>query len=312
MGKITIKGNYSELMKKALNNTEVKKCIVCDGIEGTIIDSHTVPQFILRNISLTHEYKSSYQFELPDVENEKLGIKKSGIFRLICGTCDTELFKTYETEKNYSIPCKEQRILAEIALKNALKKQYDLLLTLNLLEPGIEKHKEVKKVFDYYVSILYANDNEIQRIWDILESGLEDYKIIYKKYLNYKTPVAAQGHFPYARGFEETYKPNECVIPWMNIAVLPFSNKTLVVLFTRNDNTIYEGWIKKFGEISENEKLDVINDMIFTELEDYFIDKDLMADDLLSLRLNDKTSMKEFFNRQIQINNYLEETYKIQ
>lgn len=312
MGERTVKGNYNELMNKALNNTEVKNCIVCNEIEGTIIDSHTVPKFILRNISLTHEYKSSYQFELPDVENEKLGIKKSGIFRLLCNTCDTELFKTYETEKNYSIPYKEQRILSEMALKNAFKKQYDLLLTLNFLEPGIEKNKKAKEAFDYYSYLLHANDNEIQKIWDILESDLGGYKIIYKEYLNYKTPVAAQGHFPYARGFEETYESNECVIPWMNIAVLPFSNKTLVVLFTRNDNTIYEGWIKKFGEKSENEKLDVINDMIFTELDDYFIDKDFMVDDLLSLRLNDKTSMTEFFNRQIQINNYLEETYKIQ
>lgn len=207
---------------------------------------------------------------MQDIESAGIGINKAGVFRLLCGRCDKELFKTYEDENNYFINDKEQQVLKEIALNNALKKMYDLLFALALLEEDVSPNSEIDKSLNYYSFLLKVNNNEIQKIWDTLINDEESYNVIYKEFLSFKTPVAAQSHFPYCMAFEKDYSEDEDYIPWMNLAVLTLSDKTLVLLFTK----CYDKWKKEFLKKENEEKRRIINNMILTELDDYFVNKD--------------------------------------
>ena len=197
--------------------------------------------------------------------------------------------------------------MREIALKNAFKKQYDILVALNLLIEEKNESEEIKKTIDYYTDLLIANDKEIQRIWDkFIYNG--KYKIVYKQVLNYKAPVVAQGHFPYMKGLLMSNKNGIMLAEedgiWMNLAILIIDEKSIIFLFTDETYHKYDKWAEDFSAKQQEEKLKIINNMIFEELDDYFLDSTTDINEFQMDRDN-IYSLERFHNRSVETKNWL-------
>lgn len=101
-----------------------KKCYICKE-EKKIQKSHTVPDFILQNIKYQvvkdQDKICSANAILSNYKGE-IGIKKAGIFEMICNKCDIEYFNTYEHEiSKIELDKIDNKLLREIELKNILK-----------------------------------------------------------------------------------------------------------------------------------------------------------------------------------------------
>lgn len=334
------KGFILNNMQKARECINQDTCIVCRGkMNDEVINSHTVPQFILKNISQEHTYKSAYQYELKPLNNTTQGIRKAGVFRLLCGKCDKEFFKTYEEEKNYDDKEKGQKILEEIALKNHLKKYYDIASAILFMENAIlEGEKMIKECSDiaeikfrqsqinagmgmlkYQQELLNTVTKSTIKIFNEMNSQkTTKYRVIYSEYLNYRAPIAAQGCFPHGRALaadNDKIKIRRMIategVSMMNSAVFPFSEKTLLVLFCRKDTKQYNAWINQFVKKSAEEKLNIINNLIFTELDDYFVDKNSKIKIEIP-EVKGTVTNKKLMDRKFKFDNYLSEKYKIE
>ena len=339
MNSINEKGFIQENLKKAREAVNQDTCIICGkNMTGNVINSHTVPQFILKNISFEHTYISSYQYELKPIKNTTLGIKKAGVFRYLCGKCDTTLFKTYETEKNYEDLSQLQRILIETAFKNHFKKYYDISSVLHFLEHSINTGEqmikesknivenqfrqrqiyEVKKIRSHQLNLLGRITKDTNKIYsEMICDNSDNFRVIYSEFLNYTVPIAAQGCFPHGRALDVgNDKPqirrllNKEGISMVNLAVFPFKEKTLILLFCRNDVKQYNKWINQFKKKPEDQKLYTINNLIFTELDDYYVDKNSE----IKIEVPEVEGVQTFENlseRRFKFDNYLSEKYKI-
>lgn len=260
-----------------------------------------------------HFYKSSWNFELPKHEKPMLGINESGIFRMLCKTCDTELFKDYEAcEENLKEESLIEKIVVETTIKSMFKKHYDLLLTMSFMEEffgnAINCEEELTKRWSYYYNLFISMDKEIERLWNSFDTNQNEMEIIYRKILPYSVKVAAQGALLYNRGFEKERKiaVNEnSMLPWLYLTVLPLKTETFILLVKHKNDHDYDGWIKNFNNMDNNKKLDVINNMIFFELDDYFVPQDINTDDLKQLCFKDNDTFDSVTKRELVIKNYL-------
>ena len=309
---------YYSARDSAKRKCEPKTCIFCKGKEITdgnkfkVINSHTVPRYVLERLSDHHCYKSSWNYELSGFENRPVGIKDSGIFRMLCKTCDDKLFEHYEKKKeNLKDDSLVETIVVETTIKSMFKKQYDLLFTLRFMEEYIDDDNNVcstdwLKIYQYY-KLLYESMNiEINRLWDSFDANKIEMEVVYRKTLPYSVKVAAQGALLYCRGFETSIKLDEyTILPWLYLTVLPLENETFILLVKHKTDIEYDRWITEFNAMSDIDKLVIINDMIFRELDDYFLSQDIDTSDLNQLHFNKDDTFDSLKTKQVKIKNYL-------
>lgn len=68
---------------------------------------------------------------------------------------------------------------------------------------------------------------------------------------------------------------SEYILKEIHIAVLPLRNHSVILMFIKNGEKRYRNFLKQFGKLSTEEKLKVINYIIFSYSEDVFIHKGL-------------------------------------
>lgn len=307
---------YNKAAKKAREKSKPKHCILCQGKEclsnGKFepIASHTVPHFVLKNMSTHPFFKSSWNFELPEFEKHIAGINEAGIFRMLCNKCDTELFKDYEArEENLKDDSLISKVVEQTTIKSMFKKYYDLRVTLNFIcEFCDEDEFEHQKILSYYHSLLRSMIKEIDRLWDSIHRNQNEMEVIYRTILPYPVKIAAQGALLYNIGFEK----DKCIVveenttlPWLYLTVLPLKTETFILLAKHKDDCDYDAWIQKFNGLDDNKKLDIINDMIFCELDDYFVSQDIDSDDLKQLCFKENDTFDSVKMRKLTIKNYL-------
>ncbi|OON87470.1 hypothetical protein BXO88_04155 [Oribacterium sp. C9] len=305
--KISALGSYKKIRNQSVSSKIVDSCLLCENEK--IIASHTIPQFVLKCIS-NHAYKSSYQFELSGFEPNYINIDKAGVFYMLCKECDNKAFETYENPKNYSNPTNLNQILKEIAFKNALKKQYDIWVALNMLSEFDKSQSSIRDAIEHYTALFYANADEIQSIYDMLEDDEKNFHLIYRKKLDYTTPIAAQGEFPYKYNKDSGLKVSQNKISWINIAILPFEKQTEIFMFT-NDVSLSKEKKAYFSTLTDTEKLKQINEMVFYELDDYFFDANYNKANLPQIHHPQNPTLKSLLCKtRIDVPNYLSEEYK--
>lgn len=268
---IEVKKLYSAFNFQARKNAKQTSCILCGKECTSFCNSHTIPRFILKNISESGYLALSYSgLQMPLME-KITGINKTLTFSCICKNCDDSKFKEYEMPDNY-LQATTKVMLSQIALKNILR-----MYSKRLIE--IEQHKEMCR-FDINSSQQIKIDqldlkdykNEIINI----KNDKVDYYLIDEINLNYRTSIAFQGICNLVSGFNgelinDIYNSNpNYKLQGLHIAVFPLTDeRTKILLFIKNGSKRLRPFYKNYRKLDLKEKLYVINYIVLSYSEDW-------------------------------------------
>ena len=132
-------------------------CILCNKKISSARNSHTVPQFILKNIS--EKGNVSYGISLSKLDVKGLpkttGINNAYTFKLLCEKCEHSLFTHYENPDNLlnfeqlNIDI-QKTMLSEMALKahlSHINMKYQTLVVKDSVSEGFVSENEKKGIF---------------------------------------------------------------------------------------------------------------------------------------------------------------------
>lgn len=276
--KIYIRKKYSKFIKEIEKNLVKDNCMICNSSMKSACNSHSIPRFILENISedgLVTNVNLLNNLEFLDNTD---GLKKAGTFRLICRDCDNTVFKEYETPDNYYNKASKE-MLAQIALKNNLcsfytkeKSQKMNEFVDNIYQANIENMDliECRKEIEYAKKACRGKNN--------------GYYAFYDKELNYSLPVAFQGSITLCFDLEGNVINNIFNLDFkkemrqIEIAILPFTNKTRIIMFIKNGVKTYRRFYKQFNKLNMNEQLHTLFYMIILYSEFVFYDPKIEND----------------------------------
>lgn len=104
-----------QLVKQAKAQAKHETCLIC-GQKLPFCNSHTVPQFCLKNIADNGKVNLFNALLGTELLSSDSGVKNSGTFHIICRQCDGTIFQDYENPQAYS-ETPSSKILNQIALK---------------------------------------------------------------------------------------------------------------------------------------------------------------------------------------------------
>ncbi|MBY0117834.1 hypothetical protein [Paenibacillus xylanexedens] len=330
-------GNLQKVSRAEAKNAQ---CFICGKECSSFCNSHSVPQFLLENISVAGKfYHSGNLVDMPMVDKDK-GLNEAGTFKIICRDCDSSVFSDYENpEAYYQKPT--DKMLAQIAMKNNLKsiskRQFEINLYKNMgkefgnpdMMSGMESisSTDLKEYIDEFKYAKKACNSK----WE------DNYYLSYFESLPYVVPIAFQNNIALVSDLEggtinDIYNPSsDYVIKSIHLCVFPLKNHSVVMMFCKNGENRYSKFFKQFRKLSTEEKLKVINYIIFIYSEDYYFYKGIDQEILGNENLKDvaKTTPLSFatnpdadslaaakdtydLNKRDSIPNFLSETYQVE
>lgn len=278
-------------IKNARKKSQHKKCLLCEK-ESSFCNSHTIPQFCLRNIAWNGKLNSINTLIDSELLDKDSGINNAGTFHIICRPCDNSIFKDYEKEEAYTI-CPTETALNQIALKNSLRDIYKHEIEIEMFEAckQIMKDKSpflsffVNRIFDAQISTRKRDCQECYEVFSTAKKHLTSsdnwIKLISYDKLPYTAPIAFQGMMALVTGINgETindifnHKRNYSM-EYLHVAVFPLETSTAIMLFMDSKNTRYMQFEKSICNLSQEKRLEIINRIIFLYTEDYFLSKQI-------------------------------------
>lgn len=272
----------NNVKKEARQKAKLTRCFCCGKECSSFCNSHTVPQFILRNIAENGRlyYWNSISETL--FQQEYRGINAAGVFHVICRDCDSQIFREYETPLNYDKQI-TAKMLAEIDIKNNLR-----VISKRLVEKEIYKYiknnyNTSDGINNKRLKVVELDINELKNAHKLAMNHYRkpndsNYYLAYKKELPYIVPLACQVQIALIvdlegniinNTFDEAKKHK---IEVMNLCVFPMENKTIVLLFVERKNKKYQRFFKQLTQITtQDDVLKLINYLIFLYTEDFFI-----------------------------------------
>ena len=274
------KKKINSFFKNVEKRAKGKQCMICQKECSSFCNSHTIPQFILRNIASGGKVYTSANFIVgknqPIIDTEK-GINNSNIFRRICNSCDKKYFAVYEDE---SILLKKPTndVLNAIVLKNILfelDKKY--------------REKEIKSIFHenreippYVIEHNYIDTKELEEEFSKVLEHKNKYNLFYWDKLDYVVPFAFQGKVVLNGDLNgdlvnDFYSDDYGLkMKFLYIFVFPLSSKTVIGMFVSRNSKNYKAFIKDFKKLSYVRKLQIISFLIFLKSEDYLLNKNVV------------------------------------
>lgn len=283
---IELKKQMNTIIKKSHEDSKLDYCLCCGKKVSSFCNSHSLPNFILKNISKDgYVLTSNNYFKMPLIDDTK-GLKNSGTFKRICNECDNTIFTNYESlEQLLSIPRK--KIMTQIDLKNSLRMYdkrlnelalYNILLSMNSDDFMLYQLLETIKISQLDLDEI---KNELEKDLKILsKSSSSSFELVFWERLDYVTPIAFQGHIALVGDLNGNVinniynKSKHYVIENINICVFPLQKETIVMMFVSKDNKKYKNFITQFKKISREKKLQLISYIIFNYSEDFFVSKE--------------------------------------
>lgn len=278
--KVSISKFITRIFKKARTNAKSETCHICGKECSSFCKSHSVPQFALQNIAERGNVHIPLQGEMLTT-GDNTGIKKAGVFFLICENCDNTIFCDYEDPDAYNVQPND-KMLAEISLKNYLQ-----LIYKRRIEPEI--YTLLEQRFDNF-SIMPGKGKTIQEI------DLEEYQVhfqyalralsgkkaprfhlCYFTILDYLVPCAAQTAIPLMVDLDDNLINNvynisdEYRIAHLHVAILPLKGSSAIMLFCEQGEKRYRRFFRQFRRLDSEDQLAVINYMIFSYTENVFV-----------------------------------------
>ena len=271
-------------------------CLYCGATNLPFCNSHMVPEFCLRAIDIDGVGEvngPNIIMGLPNIgvslSKETLGINESGTFRQICRACDSKIFSTYENPDIYpTLTEPTSKMLAEIAMKNYLKFIDKRTLEIALYEEMLKSvsvdflgFSMRKRLSEYDLRCYLKSYNKAKKLSQKPQN--DGYYLIYYKLLDYVAPIAIQSPIALASDLEgntvnqilnddKNYSPHD-----LHLCVFPLKTKTAIIMFIDDGAKCYRKFYKQFRKLTEEDKLGVINYIIFLYTEDYFLAKKLQS-----------------------------------
>lgn len=330
---------WNKFFKHHKAEAKPTNCLYCQKEVSSFCNSHSIPAHCLKNIGM--EGKNHTVNKLIDnclMEDER-GVNNTGVFQMICRDCDSKIFQEYENPQNYTLELPTQKMLAQIALKNYLYSIYKRLIETKMYE-GIDDIQSYTNQLE--ISKLDLNEffQGLQKAKRIIQKdkvlGAEYYLFYYTK-LDYVVPIAFQDSITLAidlngnvvndiYNFDPKYSTKE-----LHVAVLPHENYSVVMMFIDEGESRYKYFCRQFNKLDSNDKLSVVNYLIFLYSENVVLSKTIPQRALNNERLKDiskqsnmllapgiffldeGTALKQFYSLQerAEIPNFLSKEYQI-
>ena len=276
----------NKMIKDSRNQAKQSNCYYCGNDCDSFCNSHTLPAFCLRNIAQNGKvFYSNTILDLPLLKYDK-GVNEAGTFHLICRDCDSKVFQDYENPDNYKdIP--SIKMLAQIDMKNNLKniskrlmekEMYDIMRErIGVREEWSQAKKDVNDLDLNEFKEAYARAKKRS-----LKPFSGDYYIGYYAKLPYVVPVAFQGTIALIFDLEGNVINNvynqdpKYKIMNMSLCIFPLKTTSIIMMFVSKDNNRYGRFFKQLKKLgSLNEQLSVINYILFSYSEDYFLSSNI-------------------------------------
>ena len=275
-----------QLVKQARTQTKHETCLLC-GQNLPFCNSHTVPQFCLKNIADNGKVNLFNALIGTELLSSDSGVKNSGTFHIICRQCDGTIFQDYENPQAYS-DTPTSKILNQIALKNVLRDIYKHETELEMMKSAKrilhEKELFLAIVADvYFNSQIKARSQDIKDCYDIFDAIKANLNIASPSVhlvsfdkLNYVVPIAFQGMIALITGvsgelINNQYNYNsDYSVEYFHLAIFPLENSSVVITFSDDKNSRILTFEKELKNMSAANRLEIINRIVFWYAEDYF------------------------------------------
>ena len=280
----------ASLKKCRTKSNKTKRCAICKRTGVKYCNSHTIPQFILKNIVKEGKLFNTQVFNTTKLVDDTTGINKTQVFHSICTHCDNVILKDYENIDSYKRE-PSQAILKQIALKNHLYSSYkhnqEKILYNNLVKKifGSSLHIPVQHPLKHMLKATEHNycynNKRANLIIKNLLNDIELYKVCYFKKLNYTVPIALQDNSIISFGFDNERLANTFDFPSfdyaddVHVCIYPMEKESVIILFCANNLNIYDNFFDTLKKQNECEQLSIINFLVFAYFEDVFLNKNI-------------------------------------
>lgn len=280
---IEARKKYSKLISLSRRQAKKGQCLWCGKEITRFCNSHSVPQFVLRNINVDGKLDNFNSIiNVPLINNDQ-GINEAGTFKLLCNECDNKIFQEYENPNNLAEKPNE-RMLEEIALKNTL-----MMLNKRYLEKELFNNLQQQ----YQMPYPYAQKQEVNelderdyfwhynRICEMMKSGKNEsrFNLFYWKKLDYKVPIAFQGMISLYGDLNgnivtDIYNKSEKIInKHMHLCMFPLETESVVFAFYHEEDKEYDEFAKQFTKLHEDEKLALLSYIVYEYQEEMIFAK---------------------------------------
>lgn len=289
------KKKINQILAQSRKRSKQDRCMYCNEEKSSFCNSHSLPAFCLRNIATNgYVYYSNKLINISLLDDEK-GVKNAGTFQLICRECDSKIFQQYEDPNNY-----EKEItpvmLAQIAMKNYLKNIAKRLNESAMFDLAAEMKPSVEGISNYMNNIKNIDLLEYKEGFEKAKklskkSWGDEYYQFYCEKLDYVVPIAFQGTICLVTDLDgsiindiynedPSYRTQD-----LHICIFPLKQSSIVTMFIDSKSKRYRNFYKKFNKLSHDDKLALINYIVFLYSEDVFLSKDISEDILKNSKL---------------------------
>ncbi|WP_025162839.1 hypothetical protein [Paraclostridium bifermentans] len=279
------KKEFGHIMTQTRKRAKGDRCLHCNEKKSSFCNSHSVPAFCLRNISTNgYLYYSNTLINIPLLDEEK-GVKNAGTFQIICKECDSTIFQEYENPDNYENEA-TPKMLAQIAMKNFLRHIGNRTNDHALYEIIGEKNpfaldfiRNMHSIQDVEIDEYKRNYDKAKRLSKLNCNG--EYYQFYHQKLDYVVPLAFQGSIALVTDLDGEivndiyFKERKYSIQSLHICIFPLKDTSIVMMFIDSSDDRYEHFCSKFNELPNDDKLSLINYIIFLYSEDVFLSKEI-------------------------------------
>jgi hypothetical protein len=268
---------------EARSKARPERCCICGKEDAKRCNSHTIPQYCLREIAVDGKVYNVSVFLNGNILEPEVGLNKATTFRRICQQCDSEFFKKYETPTVlYEEP--SSQVLGQIATKIMLreidKAKYQIGLNSSL---GMLASLDFHAKAEVRTRDIPEDEKNLQIAIRLgkTEKQQNAYHVVMHKVLPYVVPLAFQEQINPVADFEgglinNVFNPNFTYrIEPLYVAILPSRGKTVVLAFRNRDAKRYREFEKQLRLRSEREQLQAVLKLIFAYSDDIIVSKKL-------------------------------------
>lgn len=261
-----------------------ENCLLCGKSGVSFCNSHSIPQFCLKNITTDGKTKTLNQAIGIDFLPYEVGLNRTGTFKLICKKCDGTFFADYERpDYYYEGKPLSNTLLASVATKICLLEKYKAHQQVGMLE-------EVPETTNFDLSNMDRIRKQDEKEDDIqlnyalaaIRGVNNGYKLFIDHFLPYTVPLAFQGQINLICDQEGrvindifNFSPSYRIEP-LYVCVFPLESGTRVFAFSRNDGFArYARFYRWLKSLSRRKCLDVLLKLIIAYTEEEYFCPDL-------------------------------------
>lgn len=277
--KAEVNKGVREIRRLAQSRAKGDKCFLCHQPCTSFCNSHSIPEFVLKNAAESGSLMAPLQFDIPTLGKD-FGVRKAGTFHLICESCDNKLFKPYENPDRYK-ETPNDNILALIAIKNCLfligrkREEYEIdrILKERFFFDSCSSSEKTLEEID--LDDLYDEFHRLIKTTSSPETV--NFSLCFYTVLDYIVPYASQAAIAMVADFDDKiindlFKyETEGQVQKIHIAVFPLKQTSVIMMFFEINNKRYYDFCSQFKRLDFDDQLAAINYILFAYTDNIFM-----------------------------------------